>query len=229
MADLWTSDERGVSYGLVTFAPLLGVAVGPIIGGFITDGLGWPWLFWIVSMWDGFLVFLGIFLIHESYEPTLLAKKAKKLRESTGRAYYSTIERTHPTLAKKLKLAMIRPLRMLVTQPIVPLVSAYMAYHFGVYCLVISTFANVWTARYHQSVSTSGLHYIAIAVGAGLASQLGGYATDKVWAHLKAKAGGSVTPENRVPLMIPGALITPIGLFCELCSVATLECSSTRY
>jgi len=39
MADIWRIEKRGMSYGFVTFAPLLGVAVGPILGGFISEGL----------------------------------------------------------------------------------------------------------------------------------------------------------------------------------------------
>lgn len=215
MADVWKPEKRGVSYGMVTFTPLLGVAIGPTIGGFITDYLGWPWLFWIVSIWDGFLISLGILFIHESYEPKLLEDKARKLRKTTGKRYSTSFERSHPTLSKKLKVTMIRPVRMLVTQPIVPILSVFLAYNFGVYCIAISTFADIWMVKYHESVSISGLNYIAIATGAGLASTAGGFVTDKIWLYLKSKADGSVTPEYRVPMMIPGAILMPAGLFCK--------------
>ncbi len=36
---------------------------------------------------------------------------------------------------------------------------------------------------------------------------------DRVWQHLKARAKGETQPEYRVPLMIPGAIILPVGLF----------------
>lgn len=36
--------------------------------------------------------------------------------------------------------------------------------------------------------------------------------TDRIWKHLKAKAGGKTAPEYRVPLMIPGIILIPAGL-----------------
>lgn len=37
--------------------------------------------------------------------------------------------------------------------------------------------------------------------------------TDYIHARLKVRAGGLVAPEYRVPMMIPGVLLMPIGLF----------------
>lgn len=210
MADIWPVEKRGISYGFVTFAPLLGIAVGPILGGFISEGLDWSWLFWIVSAWDAALVVLSIFLFHESYAPVLLARRTKKFHQTIPTLNSPENE----AFTKKLQVAMFRPIQMLFTQPIVPLVSLFLAYNFGIYCIVMTTFSNIWMQKYHESSSISGLNYIAIAIGSTIASQGGGWATDKLWAYLKAKAGGVVKPEYRVPLMIPGTILMPIGLFC---------------
>ncbi|MCJ1407248.1 hypothetical protein MMC19_001319 [Ptychographa xylographoides] len=78
---------------------------------------------------------------------------------------------------------------------------------------MLSTFAELWTQRYGQSVQQSGLNYIALAIGNTIAAQIGARITDRVWATLKRKAGGLTLPENRVPMMIPGSLLIPIGLF----------------
>lgn len=56
--------------------------------------------------------------------------------------------------------------------------SFYLAYNFGILYIVLSTFATLWTERYHQSVSVSGLHYIALALGYTLAAQVGARITD---------------------------------------------------
>jgi len=109
---------------------------------------------------------------------------------------------------------MLRPIQLVFTQPIIPLVSIFLAYNFGIYCLVITTFSNLWIKEYYESPSISGLNYIAIATGSTIASQGGGWATDKLYAYLKAKAGEKTTPEYRVPLMIPGTILMPIGLLC---------------
>lgn len=33
-----------------TFGPLLGPAIGPVLGGYVTETLGWRWVFWIVAI-----------------------------------------------------------------------------------------------------------------------------------------------------------------------------------
>jgi multidrug resistance protein len=50
VADLFAQEERGLAMAVWTFGPLLGPAVGPIMGGYITQALGWRWVFWIVAI-----------------------------------------------------------------------------------------------------------------------------------------------------------------------------------
>lgn len=213
MADMYKAEQRGMSLAIANFAPYLGAAVGPIIGGYISKGVGWPWIFWTVSTFDGILLLLAIFIIHESYSPVLLAAKAKKLRKATGMNYQTKFEQAHARLSSKLTASLARPLRLLATRPIIHVLSLILAYNFGVYCLALSSFAALWTDKYHDSISTSGLHYIAISLGSTVSAQIGGPLTDRVYAHLKSKAKGTVSPEYRVPMMVPGALLMPIGLF----------------
>jgi len=66
--------------------------------------------------------------------------------------------------------------------------------------------------RYKRLASAGGLHYIAIALGSTIGSQVGGILIDRVWAYLKSKDVRAATPEYRVPMMIPGAMLLPLGL-----------------
>ncbi|CZR55833.1 related to multidrug resistant protein [Phialocephala subalpina] len=212
-ADLWRPSQRGMSLSIVTFAPFLGAAIGPTLGGSITQNIGWPWLFWTVSFFDLAILLLSLFLVHESYAPVLLSRKASSLRKATGHPYETKFERSNPTLRKKLLVSFTRPLKLMIRRPIIQFMSVLLAYNFGIYCLALATFANIFADKYHQSETARGLNYIAIALGSTIATQVGGPITDRVWAHLKRKAGGAVVPEYRVPLMIPGTILTPIGLF----------------
>ncbi|OQD95420.1 hypothetical protein PENSOL_c020G02928 [Penicillium solitum] len=45
LADCWRAEQRGQSFAIATFVPLLGPAIGPILGGIITEKIGWRWLF----------------------------------------------------------------------------------------------------------------------------------------------------------------------------------------
>lgn len=213
LADCWRPEQRGHSLAISTFIPLLGTAIGPIIGGVITQNIGWRWLFWIVSIFSGLITITRIFLFKEPYAAVILARKAKALRKSGAHECYAEHERSSQTLWQKLKITLTRPMRLLFTQPTLQVMSIFKAYNFGINYIMFSTFAELWTQRYGQAVLQSGLNYVALAVGNTLAAQVGARVTDGIWARLKKKAGGVTAPEYRVPMMIPGSLPIPIGLF----------------
>lgn len=50
VADLFVMEERGQAMAVWTFGPLLGPAIGPVMGGYITEALGWRWVFWVVAI-----------------------------------------------------------------------------------------------------------------------------------------------------------------------------------
>ena len=50
VADLITSAERGIYVGYTSVASILGPIVGPILGGVIAQYLGWPWIFWLLTI-----------------------------------------------------------------------------------------------------------------------------------------------------------------------------------
>lgn len=50
VADLVTSAERGIYIGYSSVASILGPIVGPILGGVIAQYLGWPWIFWVLTI-----------------------------------------------------------------------------------------------------------------------------------------------------------------------------------
>jgi len=213
LADCWLPEQRGHSFSISTFIPLLGPALGPIIGGLIGGSVGWRWIFWVLSIFDGVLMLCAFLIFPETYAGTILHRKAKLLHKQTGEEYYTEYYQTNQALSSRLVVSLTRPCRLLLRQPIIQLMSFYLAYNFGILYIVLSTFASLWTERYGQSVSRSGLHYIALAVGYTIAAQGGARVTDRVWQYLKARKQGETQPEYRVPLMIPGAIIIPIGLF----------------
>lgn len=210
VADFWRPEERGRSYMISTFLPLLGPALGPIIGGAIVQGASWRWIFWTLSIFDGVPIVLSAFFLPETYAVVILGKKAAQLRKDTGKAYYTT--GSQAKLSSRLATSLTRPLRMLLTQPFIQIMAIFLAYNFGMLYIVLATFATLWIERYGQSQLASGLHYIALAIGYTAASQIGGYLMDRLWAYLKQRAGDKTIPEYRVPLMIPGAVLIPVGL-----------------
>ena len=61
VADLVTSAERGIYVGYTSVASILGPIVGPILGGVIAQYLGWPWIFWFLTI-SSVVYFIPCFL-----------------------------------------------------------------------------------------------------------------------------------------------------------------------
>ena len=59
-----------------------------------------------------------------------------------------------------------------------------------------------------------GLNYISIGLGFFIGCQTCAPLQDRIYRHLKQRNRGIGLPEFRAPLMIPGAVLVPIGLFC---------------
>lgn len=117
------------------------------------------------------------------------------------------------SLGQKLRTAFKRPIKLIATQPIVQCVAVYMAFLYGLIYLVLSTFPRLWTEKYHEDVHIGGLNYIAVGVGFFTGSQIGTRLQDRIYMSLKRRNGGVGKPEFRVPLMVPGAVLVPVGMF----------------
>ena len=88
-----------------------------------------------------------------------------------------------------------------------------MAYLYGLMYLVLSTFPSVWTEQYHENIGISGLNYISLGLGFFIGAQTTAYMSDKIYKRLKKNNNDTGQPEFRVPLMFPGSLLAPVGLF----------------
>ncbi|KAF4611317.1 hypothetical protein G7Y89_g15696 [Cudoniella acicularis] len=214
LSDLFNAEQRGRAISIYSLAPLLGPAIGPIAGGFITENTTWRWVFYATTIADALIQISGLFFLQETYPAVLLHRKKTKLIKETGNeALHTEYDRPDRTLAKSLSVSLVRPFRLLGTQIIVQVLALYMAYLYGLMYLVLSTFPRLWETSYHESVGIGGLNYISLGVGFFLGTQICAPVQDRIYHILKKRNNGVGKPEFRVPLMIPGALLVPIGLF----------------
>lgn len=67
LADIYEPHQRGTMMGIYYSAPLLGPALGPIIGGALTQGLGWRAVFWFLCIWGGIIFVAFAFLFKDTF------------------------------------------------------------------------------------------------------------------------------------------------------------------
>lgn len=214
LSDCWTAEERGRAISVYSLAPLLGPALGPIAGGFITENTTWRWCFWATCIADALIQLSGIFFLQETYTPELLKRKKLRLIKETGnQELHTEYDDPSRTFSKHLRTALVRPFIMIGTQPIVQVLAAYIAYIYGLMYLVLSTFPGLWEDQYGESIGIGGLNYISLGLGFFLGTQIGAPINDGMYRRLKKRNGGVGRSEFRVPLMFPGSVLIPIGLF----------------
>ncbi|EEH10067.1 polyamine transporter 1 [Histoplasma capsulatum G186AR] len=230
ISDCWRAEERGKSIAIYSLAPFIGPAVGPIeketpskkactklttrkAGGFMAKHTTWRWIFWSVSIADAGVQAVAFVFLKETYAPKLLANKAKKLRRSTGNnALRTKWEMENRSFGMLLRKSLVRPFIMLGTQPTIQALALYRAYLYGLMYLVLSSFPLVWEGVYKQTTDIASLNYLSLGIGFVIGLQICAPIMDRIYIRLKAHYNHPGRPEFRIPLMIPGGLLVPIGL-----------------
>jgi hypothetical protein len=178
----------------------------------------WRWMFWSTSIFQVVMIFVSVPTFRETYGPLILRRRAEKLRHDTGDArYYTLHERAESSrsIFNRLGFSLSRPTRLLLFHPIIQITALISAFQYGVTYILLSSFADLWTAHYGYSVELSGLHYIAIAGGEVAAAQLCGWLMDKRYRRSSAHcsgAGDGIEPEHRILLQTPAAILGSLAL-----------------
>lgn len=213
IADIFPQEQRAGAMAIWSMGPLLGPVLGPVAGGFLVKAKGWRWVFWIIAIFAGFFALCLYFFGRETYHPTLLARKTKRLQKEIGNMDLRSKLDSGLAPREIFLRSIVRPIKMLIFSPIVLLMSVYVSINYGIMYLFFTTMTFVFEGTYHFSSGSVGLAYLGMGVGLILGMAYVGKASD-VYIR-KALANGSAKPENRLelPLTIPGAILLPCGVF----------------
>jgi len=213
LADLWRTEERGVPMAAFSAAPFIGPAIGPLVGGFLSDAAGWRWLYWIQLIFAGVVYILITFTVPETYAPTILARRAKKLRAETGESDHVTEQDLDlRPLSERLRIFLIRPFQLLFQELIVFLVAVYMSVLYGLLYMFFVAFPIIYQGGKGYSSGITGLMFIPIALGV-LCSAACAPLVNKHYLSLCKKHNGSPPAEVRLIPMMVSCWFIPIGLF----------------
>ncbi|KLJ10410.1 hypothetical protein EMPG_14224 [Blastomyces silverae] len=214
IADMFSASERGFAMGLFALAPFLGPVLGPIIGGFLGMTEGWRWVQGFLAIFSGTLWIFGSFLVPETYAPVLLRKRAERLSKLTGKVYRSKtdVDRGKITVGEAVRTSLLRPWILLFTEPIVFLLSTYMAIVYGTLYMLFAAFPIVYQQHRGWNEGVGGLSFLGVLIGMLIAMCIN-IAFDKTYQKISRDHGGFAPPEARLPVCIIGGISIPIGLF----------------
>jgi hypothetical protein len=167
-----------------------------------------------MAIFTGVIVIVGIIIYPETYAPVLLRWRAEKLSKVTGMVYRSKFEeKSQVQLFLLLKTCLSRPWIFLFREPIVFLLSLYMAIIYGVLYMLFGAFPIVYQEQRGWSTGVGGLAFIGIGLGFVIGVLYAVWDNVRYAKLVDESAGHPVPPEARLPPAIIGAFALPIGLF----------------
>lgn len=213
-ADMFDNRTRGIAITVFSIAVFSGPLLAPFIGGFINQSyLGWRWTEYIVAIM-GFLGFgLLIFFLEETYPPVVLVNKAAELRRRTKNwGIHAKQDEIEINVRELLEKNLSRPIRMLFTEPIVLLLSIYMAFIYGLLYLFLTFYPIVFQGIHGMNQGVGGLPYFGMILGeicAGIYIVI----TQPSYNRKLVANNNIPVPEWRLPPAIIGGVLFAIGLF----------------
>ncbi|KAF7937384.1 uncharacterized protein EAE98_001698 [Botrytis deweyae] len=214
IADMFSASHRGIAMSIFAAAPFLGPVIGPIVGGFLGETEGWRWVEGLMAIFTGALWIIGTLTIPETYSPVILRRRANKMSSMTGKVYKSRIEVDNgsKSLSAEFKTALSRPWILLFTEPIVFLLSLYMAIIYGTLYMMFGAFPIVYQTGRGWSAGIGGLAFCGVAVGMMIAVLYSVW-DNKRYNATAAKHNNAAPPEARLPPALIGSICLPVGLF----------------
>ncbi|PTU21227.1 hypothetical protein P175DRAFT_0509698 [Aspergillus ochraceoroseus IBT 24754] len=213
-ADLFPTAQRGIVMSIFCMAVFIGPFAAPFVGGFIVmSDLGWRWTMYISAI----MVFLGFLLVlvglDETYAPVILVRKAAVLRRQTHNwGIHAKQDEVEVEFMELVRNNFTRPLTMLVTEPILLLVSLYISFIYGLIYALLGAYPVVFQGVYGMTMGVAGLAFIGIIIG----ELLGGvYILTLQGSYIRKLDAndGQPVPEWRLTPAVVGAVAFAIGMF----------------
>ena len=200
LADFWGPVDRGAALGLFAGATFIGPVAGPIMGGFITMSyLGWRWTAWITLIMGAFFGTVAFFVCSESYTPVLLSRKAAKIRfETRNWAIHAPHDEHQVDMHEIINKYLYRPFLMLALEPILTLITIYMAFIYGMIYLFFESYPVAFQQQRGWNMGVGALPFLGITIGVICGVLVVVYFTNGRYRRKMEENGGRPVPEERL-------------------------------
>lgn len=210
VVDISHPDYLALCMSLWSIAPLNGPVTGPLIGGFVYQYMGWRWTNWISLILGGVAALL-ILTVKETYAPSILQRKAARIRKETDDDRWWCRYDNKISTVDLLKLNLSRPFVLAATEPILWFFNIWISTIYGILYLCFVAYPIVFVQYRGWSPSLTGLSFIGIGIGTLLAIFF-----EPLWRHIinshpKDPETNRAWPEATASVMIIGAVMVPIG------------------
>ncbi|KAH8926148.1 MFS general substrate transporter, partial [Atractiella rhizophila] len=221
ISDMFIPRDRSLAMSFFAMAPFSGPVLGPIVAGFVGQTVGWRANFWIMFGFSAVMFMANFLLVPETYAPAILRERAAKLMEKANAeagdiVYYVSIydkDKPPESLGHKLQISLVRPFKMLLLDVIVLLFALYAALVYGILYLCFTAFPIVFQQERGWSPGIGGLGYLGLLAGTFSGIFINLWLNKSYARKCDASPTGIIAPEARLPGLMIGGVILPVGLF----------------
>ena len=171
---------------------------------------GFRMISWCMVATAGVQFILLVLFVPETRASVLLARKAAALRAETGSPRYQSKEvALRGSLGSMLRTNLVRPVKILTTEPVVVFFTLWISMGWGVLYLLLGSIVIVFQGLYGFATGPLGFVYATQAVGACLGLALDIYVCTPLYHKNVAKRG----PEARLYTAMIGGVVFPVGIW----------------
>ncbi|CAG8773682.1 30035_t:CDS:2, partial [Racocetra persica] len=167
-----------------------GPVIGPTMGGYIAQYLGWRFIFWFLSLYGGVILVLIYFVLPETFHHVPVSLSMD------------------PSLKKHFNP--FSPL-FLLRYPNLSLTLCYISTVFSVIYIQNTLIPRTFSSKFNLSISNIGLVFLSLGFGYTLGNMVSGYYSDFLLLKISAKYG-DVYPEMRINCVWLGSVLVPVSL-----------------
>ncbi|RFU35478.1 hypothetical protein B7463_g910, partial [Scytalidium lignicola] len=211
VSDIVHENYRALAFSIWSIGPMNGPVTGPLIGGFTAQYLGWRWTNWLVMILSG-AGWAMCATIKETYAPSILKRRVKKLREETGDdRWWCRYEENNVPALEVLKTNIVRPFVLTLTEPILWFWDTYIAVIYAILYLCFVAYPIIYTDDRGWSLGISGLAFTGIGTGTVMGICAEPLIRRWINSHPKEPETGRVAPEASICIVCVAAFLCPIG------------------
>ncbi|CAO1637861.1 unnamed protein product [Parajaminaea phylloscopi] len=216
IGDMFHAKYRAPWIGVWGMSAVAGPSLGPLVGGFASQALGWRWTIWPILFGTGGTLVLLFFTLPETSQTNILARRAQRLRRLTGNDQLrSKGEKQQSEMTGKdiAMMTIVRPFILTVVEPMVLLLNLLIGLVYAILYAWLEAFPLVFQGAYGFNSGQLGMAFLSLFIGA-LLTWLGFVVYCKVRLEpLFDRKGGMIDPEDRLEPAFFGLWWLPICLF----------------